>query len=281
MATGIGIPSAVASLLGVAVCVSAVGGAGVASAQAVYDLRADWGNSSSNPNGVWAYRADSAALPAVAAWEWSLGSFTTSQPGWARSETSNDRIPFWFKASAEPTFAHDWLAGDVIVHTRDDANGVGTGEANVAWTSPITGTIDVSGSVWIGRDIGRSNEWSVWLNSTQLTSGSVSSGDPYSRANPLALGAGSGGASVLNDVPVAPGDVLMLRIVRTSQYGDFVGVNLRILATGASAVPTLGPIGALALAALLLAAALARSALPHPPRGRRSPDPPWLSATRR
>jgi hypothetical protein len=44
--------------------------------------------------------------------------------------------------------------------------------------------------------------------------------------------------------------------VRTSQYGDFVGVNLRILATAPSAVPTLGPVGALALAALLLAAAL-------------------------
>jgi hypothetical protein len=225
-----------------------------AAAQTVYDLGADW-SEGSNPNGVWSYRHGTLALAHVASWE--PGAFTAPQPGWAQSGTSTSRIPFWFKSVATPTFPFtDWLPGDVLVHTRDDTNGIGTGTGNVAWTSPILGTVDVTGYVWMARDIGRSNEWSVWLGGTQLTSGMVASGDPYSRATPFDLAAGSGGASALDDVAVAPGDVVMLQVARTSFYGDFVGVNLTITATPAPSVPALSDGGSFILGLLLVVAPL-------------------------
>jgi hypothetical protein len=243
-------------LLGVGVGSAGLGLPDSVAAQTVSDLGADW-SETSNPNGVWSYRHGTAALPHVASWE--PGAFTAAQPGWAISGTSVSRIPFWFKSVATPTFpSTDWLPGDVLIHSRDDANGIGTGEGNVAWTSPILGTIDIAGSVWMARDIGRSNQWSVWLNSTLLTSGTVASGDPYSRANPFDLAAGSGGAPVLDNVAVSPGDVVMLRIARTSQYGDFVGVKLTITATPAPSIPSLSGRGAVLLGALLLGVALPR-----------------------
>ena len=107
----------------------------------------------------------------------------------------------------------------------------------------------------MARDIGRSNEWSVWLNTTLLTSGTVSSGDAYSRASPFDLAAGSGGASVLEDVAVSPGDVVMLRVARTSFYGDFVGVDLTITPQPPH-VPALSNRGSIVLGMLLVAVAL-------------------------
>jgi hypothetical protein len=211
----------------------AAGSAGKCRPTPVYDLGADW-SEARNPNGVWSYREGDNPLPHVSSGEGSTGSFGSAQPGWARSDSSTSRIPFWFKSSAAPTFDHDWLPGDVVIHSRDDANGVGTGVGNVIWTSPLSGLISVRGAVWMARDIGRSNQWSLWLDQTLLSSGNVSSGDPYGRDAPLDLAAGSGGAQALIDLPVSPGDVLMLAVEKTSFFGDFVGVELTITAEGAS-----------------------------------------------
>jgi hypothetical protein len=210
------------------------GSAGKCRPTPVYDLGGDW-SEIRNPSGVWTYREGTNPLPHVSSWEGSMSSFASAQPGWARSESSPSRIPFWFRSSATPTFAHDWLPGDVVIHSRDDANGIGSGTGNVIWTSPLSGVLTVHGALWMGRDIGRSNQWSLWLNQTLLSSGSVSSGDPYSRADPLDLASGSGGSSALVDLPVSPGDVLMLALEKTSLYGDFVGVELTITAEGESA----------------------------------------------
>jgi hypothetical protein len=219
-------------------------------AAAVYDLADDWSDAA-NPNGVWSYREGELALPHVSSWE--PGAFTGDQPGWARSGISTSRIPFWFKSSATPTFpSTDWQPGDVVVHSRDDANGVGTGEANVVWTSPVAARVDVTGSAWMARDIGRSNAWSLWHNGTLLTGGTVSSGDAYSRASPFDFAAGSGGAAALSQIDVSPGDQLVVRLERTSQYGDFVGVNLTVTTTPVPQVPIL-PLHASVLLCVLLA----------------------------
>ena len=49
----------------------------------------------------------------------------------------------------------DWLTGDVIVHTTDEANGFGMGLANVIWTNTSGGAVlaDVDGSVWDARTL--------------------------------------------------------------------------------------------------------------------------------
>lgn len=95
-----------------------------------FDLTADWSDTQ-NPNGVWSCNEGPHPLPHVAFWESSFGNWSVGQPGWAKSENGNNRIPFWFRVTGTPNFTHDWQAGDVVVHTPDNFNGVGNGTANV------------------------------------------------------------------------------------------------------------------------------------------------------
>ncbi|MFN0151093.1 MAG: FlgD immunoglobulin-like domain containing protein [bacterium] len=207
---------------------------GVVNAATIYDVTTDWSDAA-NPASTWSYRESVNLLPHVDAWTGLTGDFSTAQPAWARSATSNMKLPCIFRSSATVAITHDWLTGDVITHSTDNANGVGAGAANIAWTSPIDGTIDIAGNVWMGRDIGRGNQWRLSLNGTLLTGGTIGSGDAYSRATPFQFSAGSGGASAVDDVAVAVGDLLMLEIIRTSTLGDYVGIRWTIDAT---ATPT-------------------------------------------
>jgi len=216
--------------------------AGSASA-AVYDLKTDWSDAA-NANGVWTYREGNNALPHVASWQSSLGGYTSPQPGWAASENGNPRIPFWHKSIGAENFAHDYQAGDIVVHTQDDSSGVGQGPANVLWTNPGGSPVAlVSGAVWMGRDIGRSNHWALLKNSTVLSEGDIASGDPFSRAVPFNLAAGTGGPAALANIPVAPGDTLQLRLTQTGGPGDFVGVNFTVT-TGVPEPGTFSLLGA-------------------------------------
>ena len=194
-----------------------------------YDLKTEWSDAA-NPNGVWTYREGANALPHVASWQSTLGGWSVAQPGWAKSENGSDRLPFWFNSNGSETFAHDFLAGDIVVHTTDPANGVGSGVANVIWTSPDAGTASITGGVWMGRDIGRANDWQILKNGAPLTGGSIFSGDAFSRATPFLLTAGSGGASAVTNIPIAVGDTLELRftLAGTSGSGDFVGTNFTV-----------------------------------------------------
>lgn len=236
-----------------------------AQAQVLADLKTDWSNVN-NPNGPWTYREGTNALPAVASWQSSLGGWGTAQPGWAKSENGNDRLPFWFQSNGSETFTHDFLVGDIVVHSTDTANGVGSGPGNVIWTSTITGSVAISGGTWIGRDIGRSNTWSLWKNNTQLTDGIISSGDAFDRANPFLFANGSGGASAISNISVAPGDTLMF-MVSTTGAGDFTGVNFTI-----SAVPEPSTF-------LLIGVGAAAVAVPCYRRWRRK-SKAWISQTR-
>jgi hypothetical protein len=190
----------------------------------VYDLRADW-SEVSNPNGAWSIREGANALPHVNSWQSALGGWSVAQPAWARSENGNNRLPVWMKSNGSETFARDWIAGDVVVHSTDGSNGVGNGVANAAWISPCNGTASISGHVWMGRDIGRSNNWRLLHNALVLTGGMIASGDAFSRASPFLFENGSGGAAVLQSRAVTAGDVLVIEIERASAAGDFVGVN--------------------------------------------------------
>ena len=193
-----------------------------------WDLAADWSDAT-NPNGEWTYREGANALPSVPDWTPLLSPVV--QPAWAPSVTSGNFLPAWFKSTTSATSNNpelDFVAGDVVVVSTDLSNGSANGPANVIWTSPINGAIDVSGSVWMLRDIGRSNRWELLHNGVPLSSGDIFSGDPFDRSSPFNFADGSGGPGVLKAIPVSVGDVIQLDIVRTSGFGDFVGVNLTI-----------------------------------------------------
>ena len=196
-----------------------------------FDLTDDWSDAA-NPNGAWAYREGNNALPHVDWWQRNQGGFTTSpQGGWAESEDGNNRLPFWFKSQGGEVFTRDWQAGDVVVHTTDPDNGAGNGPANVTWTSPAAGVVQVSGAVWMGREIGRSNQWTLSKNGTTITEGAISAGDPFSRSSPFDFAAGSGGAAAVQNIPVQAGDVIALTLTATTPAGgsgDFVGTEFSV-----------------------------------------------------
>lgn len=196
----------------------------------VYDLTSDW-SETSNPNGAWTYRQGDVPLPHVDWWQRQGGGWSAAQPGWARSEDANTRLPFWFKSNGTETFANDFDPGDIVVHTTDGTNGSGSGVASAAWTSPGYGTAKVEGAVWIGRDIGRSMNWRVVQGCTQYAAGSLSSGDAFSRANPATFASGAGTVGALDAIVVRAGSVLALELPTTSGSGDFVGVKFKVTFT--------------------------------------------------
>jgi hypothetical protein len=199
------------------------------SAAAVYDLKTDWSDLI-NPNGPWSYREGNNLLSHVADWQGLSGDFTGVQPAWARFQTGSSNLPPWMKIVSPAGVPNDWQFGDIVTHSTDGFNGIGSGLSNVIWTSPLNGTIDVSGGTWMGRDIGRGNHWDISLNGISLTGGDIFSGDSFDRSNPFAFAAGSGGPAVLSQIPVVVGDVLRLQFTKTSGPGDYAGVNLTITA---------------------------------------------------
>jgi hypothetical protein len=230
------------------ICCAAIALLFSAQAQAtVFDLKSQWSDAA-NPNGVWTYREGNNALPHVASFQSTLGGWTTAQPGWAYSENGTNRIPFFFKSNGSENFARDYLAGDIIVHTTDATNGVGNGKGNFLWTSPETGKVNVTGGVWMGRDIGRANHWALAKNGTILTEGDIASGDAFSRAAPFSLAAGTGGAAAVSNLPIVTGDQITLTFTVTGASGDFVGTNLTFTTTPVPEPASLG-IAALAGAA--------------------------------
>ncbi len=194
---------------------------------ATYDLNADWSDSL-NPNGVWTYREGTNALPHVSAFQGLSGDFASAQPAWTRFGTGSSNLPAWFKSTATVNLPHDWQAGDIIMHSTDGFNGIGSGNGNVIWTSPIDGFATISGNIWMGRDIGRANHWALFDDGGLLTEGDIASGDIYDRNSPFLFSNGSGGSLVLQNVPVSIGEMFELRITKTSSPGDYVGVNFTV-----------------------------------------------------
>jgi hypothetical protein len=195
-----------------------------------YDIATQWSDSA-NPNGTWRYRNGTSLLPHLADWEpTSSGTFTGPQPAWVRKpQPELGHIPAWLKAVVAPTGIFDWKVGDVVVHSTDTNTGPNSGAANVTWTAPSDGTINVRGATWIGRDIGRGNTWSILKNGVQLTSGVVQSGDIYNRTSPMNFTAGSGGAKALAAISVKQSDVIELRYVAINPAaGELAGVKFAI-----------------------------------------------------
>lgn len=191
-----------------------------------YDLKSDWSDAS-NPNSPWAYT--SIGTP--------LSSTTRTSDAWSSPQTSWGDLPGWFRSNGTEQFTHDWLAGDIITHT---------GASEIRWTSPLVGTINISGGAWAGRDIGRFNDWTISLNAVPLTSGTIGSDDPYNRNNPFAFSTGSGGLAAITAIPVGIGDVIELRLVPQGT-GDYAGVNFTIVTVPEPTVFAYGGLGVVGL----------------------------------
>jgi hypothetical protein len=185
------------------------------------DIGQDWSDAS-NPNGNWAYLEGTNAMPHTT---WTQAGYP--QPAWAPSNNAGDYLPAWFKAT-QTVPGLDWLVGDVVVHSTDTLNGGSHGAANVTWTCPSAGIFSIVGGVWMCRDIGRSNTWTLSRNGITLSTGTIGSGDPYSRINPFTYDQGSGGAAAVTGLSLNSGDVIELQIARAGTSGDFAGVRLSI-----------------------------------------------------
>jgi hypothetical protein len=133
--------------------------------------------------------------------------------------------------------------GKVIVHSWDSSNGAAnTDPANLTWTSPINGTILISGDTWLARKTsGRSNDWSLSFDGSILDNGVVTSLDSYTSQNPDTFGVFTEAVHV--------GDVVTFQatIDPSSPYGELEGVDLTITATPEPSTLALLAAGAIGL----------------------------------
>ena len=183
----------------------------------VYDLAADWSDTT-NPNGVWSYNKGAGDPILTHQDPWSPG---TTQSGWAEAPMSDrGHIPVWLKSVGWGGLP----AGRVGVHTTDSYSAnPSAGIANVTWTSPIAGTIVVSGGVWLpGRTYDRPQAWRVLdQNDLVVASGSLTINDPYTASNPFLFE---------ETMSVSAGDVITTELYKLGNVGYWVGLDLTITA---------------------------------------------------
>lgn len=211
------------------------------SASIVYDLATDWSDVA-NPNGAWSYNGDGGPPITTQQTDWDPSSvfFGSAQPAWA-ANTFQDagHVPVWFKRSSDST-SLDIPVGVVGMHGSE---GFTVAQVGVTWTSPIDGTVDVTGGIWQaikgpdgvgGNHANRNSDWTIRLNSTVLTGGNLSGSDSFTSSSPFDLLTGSGGVLALMGLSVSTGDVIALEFISPTSFATFNGVDLTITA---SAVP--------------------------------------------
>ena len=172
---------------------------------ASYDLSTDWSDTI-NPNSTWSYLVDGDVASAGGARSGDVFHAPGAPPIWGTSFLG------WSQDNGSADYFLDLQPGDVYGHS---------GVVAIDWTSPAAGFVDVVGSAWQLRNIGRSNDWQVLLGDTLLVSGTISSGDGHSRAFPNSF-------SFMN-LPVLPGEVLEFRAFGHQTFvGDYLGVALAV-----------------------------------------------------
>jgi hypothetical protein len=102
---------------------------------------------------------------------------------------------------------------------------------NVTWTSPLAGTIDISGRAWDAQIFSdRDVAWQLLINGVGIASRSSTIG--LYRTDAAADFASNllPGYS-LNNIPVNIGDIVEFRVITDTYYGHFVGVQESITVT--------------------------------------------------
>jgi uncharacterized protein (DUF608 family) len=155
-------------------------------------------------------------LQPVASWlQWELG----TQPAWANTASAIP-VPGWAKSIGASKY--DIPAGRVFCHTP----------AIVRWTSPITGSVQISGGLWAVRNLEkRVQKWELRKNGLRLTGGQIAWSKTCTSAAPQPFAAGSGGAAALT-VAVQHEDRIDLSLEVAAVCGDHIGVDLKISASG-------------------------------------------------
>lgn len=176
---------------------------------ATFDLKTDF-STSSNPNGVWSYR-DGTNLLTASNVQGCL-SLSSSTPGWTVGCPAT-----LFSATSDQL---DWLTGDIVTHTNPG------NVINIRFTAPSSGIASISGNTWMMREVGRTNNWSILVNGSSVTSGSMTD-HFYTRSSPMLFSSGTGGAGVLSGIALALGDTIELQYAPPGT-GDFAGMNLAI-----------------------------------------------------
>jgi hypothetical protein len=202
--------------------------AGPAGALSIHDLSADWSDAS-NPNGVWSYNGSPGTPIANHVADWDPGSsfFGTAQPARAAAVfPATGHVPFWLKSVDSGAAGVDLPTGSIGMHGAQSA------AAGVTWTSPSSGSVDVSAATWqfykLGPHATRSMDWQILLNGALLTSGVISGGDAFTSGSPFDFAAGSGGAGVLTGIGVSAGDVITLQYARISTFASLAAADLTI-----------------------------------------------------
>lgn len=197
-----------------------------------FDLKNDW-SSTNNPNGVWSLNKGSNPLPLQTNYD-STGQFAKDLKAFAeRQFPFAGHVPVWTQATKDNFWEGDFLTGDIVFHPSTPGNTLNPfAESNATWTSTLAGVAQVTGNVWYGGlNQDRGVSWTLYLNESSLTSGSVFNGDSYDRSNPLTFS--------VPGLVVNPGDVLKFEgVTQTGTiYPWFIGVNLTVDVTPASVVP--------------------------------------------
>jgi hypothetical protein len=206
---------------------------GVAGASTTFSLSANWSDTT-NPNGPWSYNQDTKPLPLVPVWTGAGSALVgCNQPAWAPSNNSGDFLPAMMKPNACSakffgTDPHNGLAnvmaGDIVVHTVDSANGnPSLGVATFHFTVPTgdPGTYQITGSVWdaaLNLGTSRPQEWILLVNGSQKATGILAGNIPRSEAETFNITAN-----------LAGGDTVDLELLRDgSGFGYFVGTNMTL-----------------------------------------------------
>lgn len=207
----------------------------------VFDLADDF-SLVSNPNGAWSYNQGNSPLTAlVADWGGVIG-----ETFWTTTGTAVVP-PAWTKAVTAQVGAHDWAIGDAIVHT---SNGSSVAPANVRWTAPADGEIDITGTVWDAQfNAGRDASWVLFVDgASKAARGSIFGllrGDASATfAANISLG------ESLTDIDVQAGDIVELAFFTSTSLGHFAGVELTIDFTEIPAPGVAAAFGAMGIAGL-------------------------------
>jgi len=199
----------------------------LAAGATTHNLAAEF-STTSNPGNGWSFYSGTNLLDYYGYWS------GTGTNAW---QLSGDFLPAWFKTPSGGISGLDLVAGDVATH----GNYYNSPFSMVVWTSDISGTVTVSGSVWETRNLGRTMDWALYVNGTYEGGGSI--GVTHLRDDPITFATG------LLSLDVGQTVVLQL-FPHGPQSEDFVGVDLNI---EANAVPLPGAVGLLGAGLALLA----------------------------